>query len=246
MFVLPLVWAFVSVYPCRTLGPAARVPAAPALPSVSLIRARSGTGSRAMTSSSVSVPIPVSISAPTATSAPPLLLTAAAGFRSETDDMYMLKCNNMMQRGNHCSIKFNGIYFMLQSSSPVFTAARFCTNTGHKHLQLFHGISSNFHIIRIQQTLIRRADIVYEYGWLKEQYSYLYRQYIYRFTLVLGLSGLHRAGNRSFSLSFSFFGLATAWEAVQQRSHKKSITRRYKNKQTLGLKKLQSKLTAIL
>lgn len=113
MFVLPPVWAFVfvSVSPCRTPGPAARVPAAPALPSVPLIRAGSRARARAMPSPSVPVSVSISISAPA--SAPPLLL-AAAGFRSKMDDTYMLKGNNMMQRRNHCSINFNGIYFMVE------------------------------------------------------------------------------------------------------------------------------------
>lgn len=116
MFVLPPVWAFVfvSVSPCRTPGPAARVPAAPALPSVPLIRTGSRARAWAMPSPSVPVSISISISAPA--SAPPLLLAAAAaaGFRSKTDDTYMLKGNNRMQRRNHCCINFNGIYFMVE------------------------------------------------------------------------------------------------------------------------------------
>uniref|UniRef100_A0A672PXK6 Spermatosis associated 20 n=1 Tax=Sinocyclocheilus grahami TaxID=75366 RepID=A0A672PXK6_SINGR len=89
MFVLPAVGAFISVSPCRTPGPAARVPAAPALPSVSLIGARSGTGARAMASPSVFVSFPIPVSAPT--SAPPSETPKHTNRLSKEKSSYLLQ-----------------------------------------------------------------------------------------------------------------------------------------------------------
>lgn len=50
----------------------------------------------------------------------------------------------------------------------------------------------------------------------------------YGLTLMLGLSGLQRAGNNSFSLSFSDFGLTTASDFEVNKTNKQKKIRRSK------------------